>query len=301
MQCSRCNTTLVAGASFCGVCGSPVGRPGEAPLPGPNPIHNEVTMVAPLPPEMYMAQSPQMGYQAPAPTVPSAPFAPPPPVPQQPPGAWSPAPQQLPQQPPGAWAPAPQPVGAYVPGNAGASVAPPKRRKRKWPLRVALVLVVLLAVLAGSWFFGVRPYLNNLAKTQITQAIGDAQTQIFLLQPLLPTGPSIILLNEQQVNAYLSTHASDQLQNLQATITPTGLHLAFTVQGLSCAIDTMPIAVNGTIQVTNVQTQGVLGLVLSGDELMNILNTSLPNLVQQMNRKIDKVTLRDHVMEIRMH
>lgn len=282
MQCPRCNAPLAAGASFCGVCGNPVsiqsGRGAEAQPPAPHLVRDGATMAVPFRPDMPVAQSsqpPQMAY----PTV-------------------QPASQQ----------PAYQPQGAYIPGSMNStgagrasSVPAPKRRKRRWPLYVLLVFVLLVGVLTGSWFLGVRPYLNNLAKTQITQAIGDAQGQLLLFEPFLPAGSSIISLSEQQINSYLSAHSSDQLQHLQMTITPAGLDLTFTVDGFACAIIAVPIAVNGTIQVTNVQTQGVLGLVLSGDELTSILNTSLPNLVQQMNRKIDKVTLRNHEMDVQMH
>lgn len=292
MQCPRCNTPLAAGASFCGVCGNPVsiqsgsgpGAQGAQPS-APHPVHDGVTMAVPFRPDMPVAQAAQPSQRA---------YPTPSPAPQQ--AGWPP------QQ------PAYQPQGAYMPGSMNStgagrasSMSAPKRRKRKWPLYVLLVFVLLVGVLAGSWFLGVRPYLNNLAKTQITQAIGDAQSQLLLFEPLLPTGPSIIHLSEQQMNSYLSTHASDQLQHLQMTVTPAGLDLTFTVDGFACAIIAVPIAVNGTIQVTNVQTQGVLGLVLSGDELTSILNTSLPNLVQQMNRKIDKVTLQNHEMDIQMH
>ncbi|MEO7019981.1 MAG: zinc ribbon domain-containing protein [Ktedonobacteraceae bacterium] len=300
MQCPRCNTPLAAGASFCGVCGNALSTPNGGGLAGQpanlQAVHDDRTLVAPVWSDRQPAQTPQIGYQTPPPPLPAHPF----PASQ---AGWSP-PQQSPQ---GAWSPpqqpAYQPQGAYA-GNmlhAGvAGLAAPKRR-RKWPLRVTLVLLILLVVLAGSWFLGVRPYLNNLAKTQITQAISDAQSQIVLVQPLLPTGSSTIPLSEKDINNYLSTHTSDQLQHMQVTVTPAGLRMDFTVDGLGCTLIVVPIAVNGTIQVTQVQTQGALGLVLSGDELTSILNTSLPNVVQQMNRTIDKVTLQNHVMNIQMH
>lgn len=308
MQCPHCNTLLVAGAGFCGNCGNPVTGQGgygpEAQRPTPDSPHDGVTMAAPMSPNRqptqasYPApmspnmQSPQAGYPTPPPATYNSSLA-------QPQAAWSPQPPQ------GAWASAPQPPGAAFPNAPrnmqSAGKAAPPRRKRKWPLRVALVFVLLVAVLAGGWFFGVRPYLNNLAETQINQAISDAQSQVFLLQTLLPTGRSIIPISEQEANNYLSTHASDQLQNLHMTITPTDVQLNFTVDGFGCTIIAVPIAVNGTLQVTNVQTQGVLAFVLSGDELANTLNTSLPGVVQQMNRKIDKVTLHNHVMDIQIH
>ncbi len=284
MQCPRCSTPLAAGASFCGVCGNALSTPNGSGLAGQpanlQAVHDDRTLVAPVWSDRQPASpfpAPQAGWSPPQ---------------QSPQGAWSP-----PQQ------PAYQPQGAYagnIPHAGGAGLAAPKRR-RKWPLRVALVLLILLVVLAGSWFLGVRPYLNNLAKTQITQAISDAQSQIVLVQPLLPTGSSTIPLSEKDINNYLSTHTSDQLQHMQVTVTPAGLRMDFTVDGLGCTLIVVPVAVNGTIQVTQVQTQGALGLVLSGDELTSILNTSLPNIVQQMNRRLDNITLQNHVMNIQMH
>lgn len=184
--------------------------------------------------------------------------------------------------------------------HASSAPAVSSRRRRKWPLRVLLALLILLAALAGGWFLGVRPYLNNLAKTQINQALDDAQSQILLFQLALPPGPHTIPVTENQINNYLSGHASAPLQNLSMTITPSGLRLDFTVYGFNSAIMAVPIANHGSLEVTNVQVQGPLGLIMSSDELTTLLNNSFHNFGQQMHREVDAITLHNRTMDIKI-
>ena len=294
MQCPHCNTPLVDDARFCGMCGNSVSiqsATGQEAQPA---------SVQPLPNDLTLADQRQM-----------------PPLIQQP-GTFQPTQNASWQQPPAqaTWPPVQQPQnapwsqqpmqtgrppmqqqpGTFLPGKPGV----PGKRRRKWPMRVLVVFLVILVLLAGGWFLGVRPYLNNLAKTQLTRTLGEAQSEIALLQSALPAGPSIIPVTETNFNDYLSTHASSQLQDLHMSITPDNLRLDFKVNGFGCTIIAVPVAINGALQVTNVQTQGVLGLVISGDELTSILNTFLQNSGQQMHRRIDAVSLHNQVMSIQI-
>ncbi len=299
MQCPRCNTPLEDEARFCGICGTPISVQGAAGQQA-QPLHNDLTLAEPAWPQRQEPQTPLVlqhpqwsgGTSQPTQGV----------AWQQPPvqAGWS-APNQLqsapwPQQPvQGGWPPMNQPQVAYPPVAPGAS-----KRRRKWPMRVLLVSLILLILLTGSWFLGVRPYLNNLAKTQITQSLGEAQNEVSLLQSTFPDGPATLTVTETELNQYLSAHAGSQLQNPHMTITPADLQMDFKVNGFSCTMIAVPVVFDGALQVTNVQTQGWLGLVLSGDELTTILNTFLQNVGQQMHRHVDSVSLHNQMMVIQV-
>jgi hypothetical protein len=268
-----------------------------------------------------MSPSPQPGtFQAP----PAANWSPQ----QQPQTSWTPAPNQLqggswPQQAPtqhGNWSQQQQPAnwqqpmqtqggswpqqnqyGGMMPGTfSRTGEIPTKKRKRGGRIlaRLLLVLILLAAVLAGAWFLGVRPYLHNLAQNQLVQALDDAEGQILLFQNVLPGGRQLVTVDEETINVYLGSHSSSQLQHLHATITPQSFELDFDAYGFHNTIDAVPIASNGLLQVTNVQVQGVLGLIMSSDELTSALDNNFHGFGQQMHRTIGQITLKEHEMDI---
>lgn len=198
-----------------------------------------------------------------------------------------------------------QPQSNYPPGmlpgtmSSTATIKPPAMRKRRRTgSRVLLVFVLLLAVLAGAWFFGVRPYLHNLALNQLDQALNEAEGQMLLFQLALPPGKRVVHVDESSINVYLGAHNADPLQGLHANLTTAGMNLSFTAYGLGCAVSAVPIASNGQLQVKDVQVQGLLGLILSNDELTTALNSNFQNFGSQMNRKVDSITLHEHEMDI---
>lgn len=214
-------------------------------------------------------------------------------------------PVQAPQA--GSWMPQgagnqPQPVSM---NRSAVELPPPTRRRKKgagriWA-RLLLVLILLVAVLAGAWFLGVRPYLHNLAQTQLDQALNAPESQILLAMIALPPGAQqVIHGSESSMNIYLSAHDSDQIQNLHMTITPTAMNLSFTVYGQNCSISALPIVTNGEIQVTQVQVQGVLNLIMSNDELTSSLNSNLQSFSAQMTHKVSKITLLEHEIDIQL-
>lgn len=311
MNCPRCNTILAADARFCGICGyaAPASN-GSSPQANSSlrpPLNNEATqwaetVQAPVPPQgAYSAQPAQ---PEPVNVPPSAPPTQPVSLPQPQAGSW-------PQQPVQAgWTPAnQQPPAAYPPGmvpgtmnSAGVIAYPPaSKRKGRGGRRALLAVVLLLGVLAGVWFLGVRPYVHNLAQAQLDQALNDAQSQILLFQAALPPGRQIIHADEASLNNYLSAHDTDQLQNLHATISPDGVRLDFTAYGFSNTVTAMLVASGGALQVTNVQEQGILGLVMSSDELTTTLNNHFGDIGRQLHRTIEAVTLHQHEIDIQIN
>ncbi|HLI69058.1 MAG TPA: hypothetical protein VKV19_04805 [Ktedonobacteraceae bacterium] len=166
--------------------------------------------------------------------------------------------------------------------------------------RVLLVLVVLGIILVGVWFLAVRPYLHNIAQERLDLALGDVEGQVLIFQLALPPGNQVIHANESSINNYLGLHDTSQIQNLHATITPDGLILTFTSYGFGSTITLLPVASGGTLQVTDVQVQGLLWLVMSDSELTSTLNSNLQSFGVQMHRSIQAVTLHEHEMDIQI-
>jgi hypothetical protein len=166
--------------------------------------------------------------------------------------------------------------------------------------RVLLVLVLLGAVLAGAWFLGVRPYLHNMAQAQMDQALGNAEGQMLIFQLALPSGNQVLHVDESSINNYLSLQDTSQIQNLHMTITPGDLVLNFTTYGFSSTITALPVASSGMLQVTNVQVQGALWLIMSNSELTSALNSNFQDFGSQMRRTIQSITLHEHEMDIQL-
>jgi hypothetical protein len=311
MNCPRCHTSLVADAHFCGVCGLSLpatnGSSPEASSPASNPSLDDATYVVPWPDNRF-AQSLQAQPDS-EPTVRQYPPASTQPIgwhggqtanglPANQPAAWS---QQ--QQPPANWAPPIAQFPVMAPGAINSPAQTPKKPRRLGGclLRVFLVLVLLAAVLVGAWFLALRPYLHNIAQTQLNQALNDAEGQILLFQTAIPAGTQTISASESDINSYLTTHTSGQLQNLHMTITPANIRLDFSVYGFGSTITVVPVASGGALSVTDVHVQGVLWLVMSNAELTSALNSSFQQFGHQMNRTIQKVTLHTQEIDIKLH
>lgn len=305
MNCPRCNTPLMAEARFCGVCGTSIPpQPASAPPANPMSTDGDATLI--LSPSQGQQRAAGIQQTAPAGWQNAVPQGQPPVAPvqgaswQQPEGTLQATQGVSWQQPP--LQPARTQSGTnYQPGalyNSG-TVTRPKRRKRIG-LRVLLSLIIILGILAGVWFLGVRPYLHGLAQTQLDQALTDAESQILLLQAVLPTGSQVIHASESDVNSYLGAHDTSVLQNLHMVITPENLQLDFKAYGFDCSVLAVPVASGGELQITNVQVQGVLWLIMSDDELTTDLNNHFLDFGRQMHRAIKAITLRNHVMDLQV-
>jgi type II secretory pathway pseudopilin PulG len=184
--------------------------------------------------------------------------------------------------------------------SSTATIDRPVRRRGGILRRLFLVLILLLAILAGAWFFGVRPYLHAMAQSQLTQALNGAESQMLIFQLALPSGSQVIHVDESSINNYLSAHNGGQLQNLHATILPDDLKLDFSAYGFNCTILLLPVARNGELQVTNVHVQGVLWLVMSDDELTSTLNSNFADFSREMHRTLQAITLHEHEMDVQI-
>lgn len=303
MKCPRCNTDLVAEARFCGVCGYSLSaledKTSLANPSLPSPGNNEVTLMATSWPSAQPIQSAQGGVpamnQVPAPARTEV---------YQPTQAvsWQQRSSQADQSPANQTQMAsPARMAPGTMARAGTLAYPVKRRRGgRIFARFLLVLILLAAILAAAWIFAVRPYLHNMVQTQLDQALNGAEGQMILFQAALPAGSQIVHVNENVINNYLSLHTISPLQNLHATITPDGLRLDFSAYGFTSDIIVVPVASGGALEVTNVQVEGVLWLIMSSDELTTALNTNFQTFGHLMNRTIHSITLHEHEMDVQI-
>ncbi len=297
MNCLQCNALLEDQARFCRNCGSPVAISSPAM---PYVVNDSPTiptrMDAPMPEPQYAPQAPLT-----LPSPPSPPF----PQPQYAPQAqWMPQAQPMPPQ------NAP-PVAVPQPGSMqrqGASPGHALRRKRRWPLRVLITLIILAALLVGGWFLAGRPILHSVAQNQFDQLLAS---QINTILPLPPVVSSLAISENQLNNLIAFNHApSDPVQNAVAHVAPAviasdgsytgGVELDFQLFGFGCSIKGIPVASNGQVVMTHVQVSGILSLVMSPDEMTTLLNGHISDAFAHLHRQVTSITLKNQEVDIQL-
>ena len=301
MHCRVCNEPLTPRMRFCPKCGTPVTPPppGTRPADGPASLANN----QPLPP-----------------TNPAQPWANT--VPVESSGYSNSQPADIPvwQQPttvpPQAQLSSPSPAAPLLPYNhdnraitnstnkggtmptttaTTHSAARPARRNRAGCLISILIVLVLLVLLVGAGFvLFVRPY----AQAQIDQAMGNAVKQIPLEVAVLPAGP--MQIEERTINnlIVLNHSPSDPIQNGKATISPANIRLDFQIFGQPCTITGVPTLVNGQLKAKNVTISGIVGLLVSPDELTIIIDKHLSEAQQRLKHSIQGVQLKDKELDL---
>ncbi len=309
MNCSRCNAPLIEGARFCRNCGLPV-QPALSSA-------SDYQAGAASSPAHGPPYSPQSQGNVPpyAPTQPVSPM----PYPQPTAGAFS-RPQYVQGQ-PGQLAQPAQPTQAAPPiqqfgqeqqGQPGqyaqGQFVKPGRgaRKRRWPLRVAIALAVLVVLVVGGWFLVARPIIHSYAQSQLDQIITSDVNQI------LPVPPPVGSLTASQtvINnlIVLTSSPSNPVQGEVINISPPifasdgsysgGVQLNFQLDGFPCSVTTIPQASNGNIIVTHLQVTGIISWVMSADELTADLNAHLQDVNSHLLRSISNVTIGDQQIDI---
>ena len=273
MNCVRCNMPLEANARFCRNCGLPVAvaQPQRVFLPSPQEQATEETMrIDPL------AQ--RIRSQAAQPYVP-----------------------QNYQQPP------PSPVDYYQAratsrdaNSRSAVVNAPRRRNPLGCVLGCLGTLILLALLLGAtWFFALRPYIQDAAMTQMDDVMTSAVNQIPpIVVPVTPG--TTVPVSESAVNALL-TNASPDTNVVQGTniqITPSQILLDFKVYGQDCTITAVPQAKNGTLVATDVKTSGIISLILAPKSITTLLNKHLQDAQTRIGHNIAGVRLLDQEIDI---
>ena len=307
MNCPRCNAPLEKDARFCRVCGLPV-TTGMFSAPGISqpgfPVENSAptlpTEVAPNWPQKA-PQQPQWGAQM-QPTQ-ATPFSQVPLQNQQNMGAPPFQPTQFAQPPSPVFQPPLTPVPGSMQSLGGGSNAPvaAKKKKLNGPTKALIIVLVILLVLAGGWFFVARPIVHGIAQSQLDSALSSAVDQINpATVALIPHGRVQIPLFEASLNDLIARNISSSgpVSQMHMSITQTLVRLDFLVFGFSCAITGVPTVVNGALAVTNVSVEGIIGLIMSSDEMTSILNAHLLDATARLNRTILSVTLKNQEIDL---
>lgn len=274
MNCVRCNTPLEANARFCRNCG--------------------------LPASVTLEQAQQRASQIPVQQNDAATTQ----------ASWMPSPQSPPQQQQSQqWQPAQQasyaPTQAYNQSNSPGTFQPaptqpakPKRRSRVGGCLLAAfgLLAVLIIGLGAAWAFVVRPYLHNLAVQQIDNTMTQAVNQIPPQVSQLPPGPLPIQQDALNNLITLNTAPSDPVQHTNMQIMPDKVQFTFQIYGQPCTITGVPQAQGGKLVLTNVTVSGVIGLILSPDDITTLFNKHLADAQARINHQIVSVQLMDQQM-----
>lgn len=322
MNCSRCNTPLEEGARFCRICGLPV--PVSAPV-NPNPFTPQPQQVwQAAPPNQWQSpqppQQPQPIYQPQQQSQPSyQPSQPPQPYQTFQPTQQAQPPQQYYQQAPAPLTPANTPQGWIEPGQFAQPlhVEQPKQpvpnlsqspvpRKRRWPKRTLITLLVLVVLLVGGWFLALRPVLHAFAQSQLDQTINNSAAQIIPVPPPINSLP----VSESMINNLIAANesSSNPVQNAVIHIaTPVfasdgsytgGIQLNFQVYGFSCSVTAILQASNGGMIVSHLQISGIISWIMSSSELTASLNAHLHDIVGQLGRTITGVTIKNQEIDL---
>jgi hypothetical protein len=172
------------------------------------------------------------------------------------------------------------------------------RRRKSGGLGCLLTLLVLIVIIAGAWSFVLQPFLHNIAEDQLNQALTAAVNQIPAGTSALPTNS--LKISENVINnlIVLNTSPSSPIQNPATHITPANIQIDFQLYGLPCSITAVPKVQNNQLVATNTTVSGVIGLVLSPNDISNIVNQHLAAAQTRLQHSVTSVQLKDHEVDL---
>ena len=191
-----------------------------------------------------------------------------------------------------------QPPIAQPANFSNAQQSRPRRRRGGCFIRSLITLIVLLILIVGGWFLGVRPYLDNQAHNKLDGVLTDAVNNIPPAISQLPAGT--VPLSEQVLNnlMVLESNTNDIVNHQQIHITSTQARMDFQVYGFPCAVTGVPQANSGHLTLTNVSIEGVAALILTPDEITTLVNQHLADAQTKINHPIESVQLKDHEVDL---
>lgn len=158
--------------------------------------------------------------------------------------------------------------------------------------------VLLLLIVGAGWFAVARPYLHNMAISQLDSAMSSGVDQIPPQASHLPPGPLAVTETALTNLLVLNTAPSSSIQHPLATISPDGIRIEFQLYGSDCAVTVFPQAQQGQLVATNVTVEGIIGLILSSDDIKSLLNQHLAEAQARIQHKVQSVLLKEHEMDI---
>ncbi|HEU5226590.1 MAG TPA: hypothetical protein VFU49_02180 [Ktedonobacteraceae bacterium] len=177
------------------------------------------------------------------------------------------------------------------------AVINPARRRRSLG-GCLTTLVILLVLVGGGWFLLLRPYLHNIAQAQLDQALSAAVDQVPPQAALLPSGPLQVQENSINNLIVLNLAPSNPVQKPSTTISPAGVRVAFQLFSFPCAITGTPTVVNGQLVASHVTVEGIIGLIMSPEEMTTLLNKHLADAQNRLKHQVLNVKLNDHEMDL---
>ncbi|GAC1388789.1 MAG: hypothetical protein NVS4B11_04250 [Ktedonobacteraceae bacterium] len=177
--------------------------------------------------------------------------------------------------------------------------ATPRRSRVGCVLGCLGTLVILAIILGLAWVFALRPYIHDIAITQMDNAMTSAVNQIPSAGVPIPPGTTLpvqeVILNNLLV---LNIAPSDPVQDTNMQISPSGVRLDFKLYGQPCTITGIPQAKDGNLVATNVGVSGIVSLVMSSSDITSLLNKHLADAGARINHPITGVRLMDHEMDL---
>jgi hypothetical protein len=190
--------------------------------------------------------------------------------------------------------------GTLAEGNKGTH--PIRRRRGGCILSFLIVLVLLLAVLAGGWFLALRPYIHSIAENELNQAMTQATNQVQPIPLQLP--PNITRqINEVGLENLIKLNIapSSPVQQPVVRINQQGIRLEFQLYNFPCAVSLLPVLDNGNIVARNVNVEGIVSLAMTSDEMATLLNQHLADAMQKLNHPIADLQLKQGELSIALN
>jgi hypothetical protein len=188
--------------------------------------------------------------------------------------------------------------------NSAPYRAQPQRRRRTaggCALGCLTVLIVFLLILGAGWVFIGRPYIHDIAARQLNSAL-DSAVNVVPSTPLIKLIPSgtTIPINEGVINSLITQNlsSSSPVQSPTTKITTQNVTFSFTVYNFPCSISMVPAVSNGHLVARNVQINGIIGLVMSPEEMSDILNTHFSDAQNKLGRTLTSVQLTDQAINL---
>lgn len=162
------------------------------------------------------------------------------------------------------------------------------------------IIILILVIASAGWIFLLRPYLHNIAATQIDNALSTGVQQIPTTLPALPTASLPLPIQESTINNLfvLNLAPNNPIKNPTTQITADGIQVGFQLYGIGNTISLKPALQNGRMVATNVNLSGPFSWIMSPDELTPILNRHLADAQNRIKYPIQNIQLKDHEMDV---
>lgn len=168
-----------------------------------------------------------------------------------------------------------------------------------------VVLGVVVLLLVEGYMHMLRPGISEHFGQQISQGLGllgpstdpalqgMVDQQLEQAQQTLPTAlaalpPGEVVLTEQQANSYLAANreALQPVESLQVRFVPGEVQADLRIYGLQASVRANLLVQDGQVYLVNTQVDGLLGSLISLEELIDPVQRSLNDLLRQQNQAI---------------